>query len=123
MEISLYKEQTLKQVQEEFQAQFPKLKIEFFKHQHGEGDGSPLNDLIDPNTKLGSIMGGSNTHFDFDAAITVAELESTFREYFGLNIQVFRKSGDVWIQTTLTDDWTLMEEEEVGEEMSKQNEE
>lgn len=121
MEINLSRDQTIADVQAEFTKQFPKLKIEFFKHDHEEGDGSPLNDMIEPTTKLGEIMTGGDSHFDFDQTIKVGELEQSLKEYFGLNIQVFRLSNKTWIQTTLTDDWTLQEEEELAEEMSNDN--
>lgn len=119
MEITLNKHLTIAQVQEQFSAEFPKLKIEFFKKGHQEGDGSLLNDMLDPETRLGDIMTPAvDSHFDYDQTISVGDLEQTFHDMFGLNIQVFRLSGNTWIQTTLTDDWTLEEEEELAEEMS-----
>jgi len=32
---------------------------------------------------------------------------------------VFRKSGRIWLQTIMTDDWTLSEQEHKGEEYDK----
>lgn len=46
---------------------------------------------------------------------TVMDLEQEFQDSFGLSIQVFRKSGDVWIETTVTDDWTLAKQNEEAE--------
>jgi hypothetical protein len=39
--------------------------------------------------------------------MTVGELEQSFRDIYGLATQVFRKSGNNWIETTETVDWTL----------------
>ena len=51
--------------------------------------------------------------------MTVIDLEKKFREVFGLGIQVFRKSGKAWLETTLTDNWTLEEQNRQGEALSK----
>jgi hypothetical protein len=46
--------------------------------------------------------------------MTVAELERLFVENFGLNAQVFRRSGTLWLQTSATDNWTLAEQNRKG---------
>ena len=48
----------------------------------------------------------------------VAELENDFSGQFGLQVQVFRKSGEVWLQTTKTDNWTLIEQNQAALEMN-----
>ncbi len=50
--------------------------------------------------------------------MTVAELEQNFNDVYGLSVQVFRKSGNVWLETTATDDWTLKSQNEQGQELS-----
>ena len=50
--------------------------------------------------------------------MTVGELEKLFRERFGANIQVSRKSGTLWLETTMTDNWTLKQQNEHGRELS-----
>lgn len=52
-------------------------------------------------------------------AMTVHELEALFQERLGLYIQVFRKSGKVWLETTATDDWTLFKQNLEGRELSE----
>jgi len=39
-------------------------------------------------------------------------------ESLGLFAEVFRKSGNVWIETSLTNDWTLQQQNLEGEEIS-----
>ena len=51
-------------------------------------------------------------------SMTVGQLEKAFRERFGLNMQVSRKSGPVWLETTVTDKWTLRQQNEHGRELS-----
>lgn len=50
--------------------------------------------------------------------LTVAGLEKLFVETYGLNAQVFRKSGNVWLETTMTDNWTLKQQNDHGRELS-----
>jgi hypothetical protein len=40
----------------------------------------------------------------------VQQVEDKFKNELNLNVQIFRKSGDVWLQTTSTDEWTLLEQ-------------
>lgn len=58
-------------------------------------------------------------HLVINAAMTVNDLEQRFSDIYGLAVQVFRKSGRVWLETTVTDGWTLAEQNEQGEELSK----
>jgi hypothetical protein len=47
----------------------------------------------------------------------VSELEELFQEVFGLSVQIFRKSGENWLQTTTTDFWTLNQQNNKGKDM------
>ncbi len=49
---------------------------------------------------------------------TVLEVEQFFKLHFNLNAQVFRKSGNNWLETTLTDSWTLKKQNQEGMELS-----
>ena len=57
---------------------------------------------------------------NINGLMKVAELESAFFVTFGLAVQVFRKSGKVWLQTTATDDWTLEEQNLKATEIENQ---
>ena len=87
--------------------------------QHHAGEGTPAQSKIDTNQTIGEIR---TTHTDGDLSINghqkVSTLESKFLEDYGLNVQVFRKSGNIWLQTTSTDHWTLTEQNEHGRDYS-----
>ena len=51
--------------------------------------------------------------------MSVNELEQQFKSRFGLNIQVFRKHCKTWIETTVTDNWTLVKQNEEGRTLSE----
>ena len=46
-----------------------------------------------------------------------SELEK-FAKEFDLFIQVFRRSGNLWLETTATDNWSLHHQNEQGRELS-----
>jgi hypothetical protein len=48
----------------------------------------------------------------------VKDLEKIFKDQFSLAMQVFRKSGNLWLETTMTDNWTLQQQNEHGREIS-----
>ncbi len=110
----IQEDKTLKAVQQEFNALFPLLKIEFYDVQHAAGEGSlPFQQLNDYSKTIAAVrrikrIGDLLIH----EQMKVNELEQNFYELFGLNVQVFRKSGHAWIQTTATDHWTLSEQAE-----------
>lgn len=56
---------------------------------------------------------------NINGVMKVAELESAFSKTFGLAVQVFRKSVNVWLQTTATDEWTLAAQNQKAMEMEK----
>lgn len=105
---------TIAQVQTAFKEHFENLKIEFYEASHGEGQGSAGAPLPADRT-IGSVR---TKHDEGELSINghqkVATLEDRFEEVFGLHVQVFRKSGQLWMQTTRTDDWTLSEQNREG---------
>jgi hypothetical protein len=98
------------EIQQEFTESFPYLKLGFFCRPHKE-----LSDL----QTIGECRTVHNKgHLNISAAMTVSELEQEFHERYGLRVQVFRKSGQVWLETTVTDGWTLEKQNSQGESLS-----
>lgn len=111
------KNQQLKEIKVAFTAKFPHLKIEFYSEQHDIGKASPSRNMYDENSILGEIATQKNVgELSVDAHLKTSTFETNFYEHFGVAIQVFRKSGNIWLQTTSTDDWTLATQEEKGED-------
>ncbi len=107
---------TLAEIQEAFRAKFPYLKIEFYHSPHKAGEGSPPKEQLDSAIRIGELSGAvQQADIKIDGAIQVKTLEQHLSEQFGLNAQVFRRSGRLWLQTTKTDDWTLAMQNEHGE--------
>jgi hypothetical protein len=110
----------LSSIQEEFNTQFPYLKLEFFKHKYKVNGGSPKKDIISQDITLNQLL--QNRKAD-DIVITpdmlVFELEQLFQNHYKISVQVFRKSGRSWLETSLTDDWTLKHQNDQGRELSQ----
>jgi hypothetical protein len=113
---------TIAIIQAEFNTKFPYLKLEFYNESHEVGQGSILKSLID---KTKTIKAVRTIHTEGELSINghlkVSTLEQTFATDYGLNAQVFRKSGGLWLQTTSTDEWTLTDQNEKGEASFQMN--
>ncbi|HEY8659508.1 MAG TPA: hypothetical protein VIL78_10750 [Hanamia sp.] len=112
----------IEDVQKEFSKVYPFLRIDFFKKPHAENQLSQRKDKIDPKNKIseeGKFVKAES--IDISKYLTVAELEMDFFNKFGIALQVSRKSGNIWIETSLTDDWTLEMQNNQGEELSTYN--
>lgn len=106
-------------IQEEFNEVFPYLKLEFFSKPHKQGGASSKESIAESSKLIGDCRtihaGGTLT---VNPNMTVAELEQNFTDVYGLSVQVFRKSGNSWLETTTTDGWTLEKQNKEGEELS-----
>ncbi|MFN8776245.1 MAG: hypothetical protein ACK5XV_05695 [Flavobacteriales bacterium] len=119
MKIELEDRKNLGQVQQEFSTLFPYLKIEFFSKPHAAGKGSEKKYIRGASELLQDTAVNINgTPLEIFPEMTVAELEGIFESRFGLHVQVFRRSGKLWLETTATDNWTLGYQNQQGRELS-----
>lgn len=118
MILHLSKNKSLHDVQTEFNSYFPYLKIGFFNKRHKAFQGTDRTALLKPEIKLPLTGGKDNVEIEISESMTVRALEDMFKEQLNLNIQVFRKSGRSWLETTVTDNWTLKKQNEEGKELS-----
>jgi hypothetical protein len=109
---------SINEVQQDFNRQYPFLKIEFYKNNGAYTGSSKRQHLINslPIAKAGLTRSGN---IQLDDLMTVGQLENIFRTEFGLSAQVSRKSGVLWLETTMTDGWTLRQQNEHGKELSE----
>ncbi len=119
MKIVVSKNKKLKTIQEEFQTCFPFLKLEFYTISHRVGEGSVKTNALNPNLTVGETPKfNKDSTINIDKFMKVSELEKVFSNTFGLNVQVFRKSNNMWLQTTITDNWSLEKQNRNGREMN-----
>lgn len=107
---------SLSHIKADFQSAFPYLKVEFYLHGHGDHSLSPKSDLLMSDRTLSDVAGQEiRGDFEIFADMTVEIFESSFFEWSGLGVQVFRNSNGVWLQTSSTDSWTLEKQNGKGE--------
>lgn len=118
MEFKIEGEKPFKKIQEKFNNIYPYLKIE---------------DLRMANTSMGSSLkkqsqchksklekGSTDKLFIIiNNLTTVADLVNQFCENLNLPVRVLRKSNNHWIETSLTDSWTLEKQNMAGKQFSE----
>lgn len=119
MDIHIHASKKLIDIQHEFQARFPFLKIEFYNHTHKPGEITSNNDLINLQHTIGEFN-NEDLDLHISESMAVKSLEMMFQSKLKLGVHVFRKSGISWLQTTTTDNWTLAEQNARGKEMSEE---
>ena len=101
---------TFAEVQEEFNKIFPYLKITF------SSNGTSLSELRVPSKNNGSRV---NDDVVFTGDTTVADIVNQFNELFNLQVKISRKSNSHWIETLLTDSWTLEKQNMAGKDFNE----
>ena len=91
-------------IQKDFSEMFPYLKLEFFGKPHKVGAPSSKKIIKQPSKTIGQcrVIHNKGT-LTITPSMTVADLEQAFSDVYGLSLQIFRKSGRVWLETTATD--------------------
>ena len=98
-----------------FNKQYPGLKIECYRKPHKDHEGSSPNLQVPEKTTFGELNPNMvESTIQIDGEMTVQEFETTMESTYGIHIQVFRKSGNIWLQTMNTDDWTINKQNERG---------
>jgi len=111
--LKVRKDRLVGDIQEDFNSAFPFLKIEFYKRA-GDTGRQAIGKTV-PLAIAGLMQEGI---LKVDDNMSVGELEHIFCDQYGANVQVSRKSGSLWLETTMTDKWTLKQQNDHGRELS-----
>ncbi|MDX2071301.1 MAG: hypothetical protein SFV55_22935 [Haliscomenobacter sp.] len=116
MTIQISPNDHISDVQNAFSAAYPHLKLQFFSKPHGESKGSFAKFMIhDRNTQLRDLNPALRaSSISITPDIITWALEKSFEEVFNLHVQVFRQSGSIWLETSVSDHLTLAEQEVKG---------
>ena len=109
---------SISDIQRDFSLQYPYLKLEFYLGNNSSMSPVQRKHLQSsvPVKKVGLLRNGT---IDISDLMTVGQLEKIFLIEFGLAAQVSRKSGILWLETTMTDSWTLKQQNDHGRELSE----
>lgn len=118
MKLHINRSGSIRDIQKEFSSYFPYLTIDFFRLPHTGKKLSPKSEKLDKNTPVEQMVKWDDDKImEINEKMTISQFESMM-EQIGMFVQVFRKSGRVWIETSYTDDWTLERQNEEGKMMS-----
>ncbi|HVV03719.1 MAG TPA: hypothetical protein VHC96_05815 [Puia sp.] len=126
MNSNLARQRLIKKVQEEFTKTYPFLKIDFSK---GKDQGRTTRTGASPDM-LPSSAGEDEAACDAAQNLLwqelgicddmkINEVEVLLQYHFGVPAQVLRKSGNLWMETRMTQHWTLRQQNEHGYEIDK----
>ena len=119
MELHINSDRYIWEIQQDFNQAFGYLKIEFFSKPHLVQQPSPAKKILSNQGRIMDLVTTNiNSSIDIDENMSVADLEKIFSEQFGLSAQVFRRSGNIWLETTMTDGWSLKQQNEHGKEIT-----
>jgi hypothetical protein len=110
----------ISEVQSEFNHAFPFLKLEFFQKRLRLQSNFRQEIKMSPSSRIGECQSFiSEGEIEITKKMMGRELEQKLKEQFGIIAQIFRRSGNLWLQTTMTDSWTLEKQNEHGMELSQ----
>jgi len=117
MKLKINDRKTIKIMQAEFNSMFPYLKLEVFSHSPQQEGGTAKKFMMEKYKTINECRAvHHNGELEIEPDMTTAALENKFSSSYGLSVQVFRKSGKVWLETTTTDHLTLSEQNKLGED-------
>ena len=115
MVLHISPEKTLSETQQEFNNLYRYLRLEFYR----SGEPGMARKHLNNTVKLNAAGLKKAGEIEINDATVVGQLENEFLEKFGLHVQVARKSGTIWLETTMTDSWTLKQQNDHGRELSE----
>lgn len=108
MQLHLTADTTIAEIQKEFHHYYSYLKIEFYSEPHKAGELSREKYRIAHDKKISEVgKKSANGIYEWDVETTVKTFEKGLFDMCGLSVQVFRKSVNIWLETSITDKWTL----------------
>lgn len=115
MEINVIEDDLLCNIQHSFRAQYPHLKLLFYKSPYREANVYHKAILLDENLPMEEVtMFHTAGRIDIAPERTVAAVEKDFFHKLGLSVQIVRQSGDLWIAAVNADQSTLYQQNEEG---------
>lgn len=125
MKSDITRQALLRAVQEQFSIKFPYLKIDFtrtgrdtfrpelsVKSPERTQEPLPSDDLKNAATDI------LWKDFAVSGEMKVSELEVLLQYEFGLPARILRKSGNLWLETEMTNQWTLGQQNDHGRDIA-----
>lgn len=119
--IDISKITIISDTQKRFQEAYPYLNLQFYKKPIGKAQPSNVKRFFPVNQPFGKVTAlKKEGEITIVNTMTISELVEAFKNTYGLYVQVLRKSANLWLEITLTKDWTLEQQNNHGREISIQ---
>lgn len=110
---------SIRDLQQQFQKEFPFLKIEISDKRHGMGERIRYGHYYHPSFKIQAV---AKRNQDGVIVIQPWQITGAVEQYlydkFGLQAQIFRKEAEGWVETAGTDYINLDEQNEIGKNLA-----
>lgn len=123
MNFEIREENTIAEVQTLFNTCFPYLKIDFFeKNVSFFPSIVSYKPMLHTERKLIEFRKDSKkiAPFQVTKELNVTAVEKFMQSFYSIYAQVYRKSGNVWLETTVTGNWSLEEQNKQGRSITLQ---
>ena len=119
MKILLQSNRTVGEVMEEFNNAFPYLQIAFVGKKE-DSPGGVVTGEVERGARLIEVSGIlKEGDIDIRSTDTTREVAQRFEKEYGLPVRIYRRQKGAWLDTAVTDDLTLHEQNTWGREASK----
>ncbi|QEC70074.1 hypothetical protein FRZ67_23235 [Panacibacter ginsenosidivorans] len=119
-EILITEDTLVSDIQEIFSSFYPFLKIEFSKLQSNSQSLQKSRKVL-PQDSIKNITNAMMpVKLRIENKRTIAQVEDDCIQQLGLLVQISRKSGNVWNTISLTENWTLEEQNNAGKFISSE---
>ncbi|MBG9378128.1 hypothetical protein I5907_17960 [Panacibacter sp. DH6] len=120
-EILITENTLLSDIQSAFNDHYPFLKIEFWQLHNGTVNGQQKPKKIIAEISVKEVAKSQMPAIlNIGHKKTIAQIEQEVKSILGLTVQFSRKSGNVWNAITLTDSWTLEDQNDAGKFISSE---
>jgi hypothetical protein len=110
---------SLASIQAKFNKMFPYLKLEFYQPIEIKGNKNENRYLYHKSTRLFEIIDLKGIKvLNISEFSTINAIKELFSSQLKLEINIFRKSRNGWLNTEKTNEWSLKRQNLVGEEIS-----
>lgn len=115
MKFIIHPNETIQTIQSHFISLFSHLKPEFYKNPPHLNGGNTMEEAYLHNIPLMELTGKNESlEMELEPTMKTSDLERMFEQRFHLHVQLMRKQHGVWLQTTRSNDLSLMEQNQHG---------
>ena len=97
-------------MQQEFSQAFPFLKIEFFIQESVVKRPISTDQFLSLKREAGKNNKAGNNSIVLTPCLTTKELVKKCEELFGVSVRVYRRFSNLWLETSITENFTLQQQ-------------